>query len=87
MTVYELKKNLDEIGVSDDLYSIMIGGFPNDKLCLVKEETWQVYYSERGKKVGEKFFEREEDACAYFFEKLKRYSTNISKEQHDVKNH
>lgn len=75
MTVDELKSKLDEMGVSQDLYSIMIGGLPNERLCIVKDEKWQVYYSERGKKVGQKFFETEEEACDYFLEKMKRYST------------
>ena len=75
MTVNELKNKLDEIGVSQDLYSIMIGGLPNERLCLVEDEMWQVYYSERGKKVGQKFFENEEEACEYFYGKMKRYST------------
>lgn len=75
MTVNELKNKLDEIGVSEDLYSIMLGGLPNDRLCIVKEEMWQVYYSERGRKVGQKFFETEGEACEYFYEKMKRYST------------
>lgn len=75
MTVNELQKKLDKIGVSQDLYSIMVGGLPNERLCIVKEEKWQVYYSERGKRVGQKFFETEEEACEYFFGKLKRYST------------
>lgn len=65
---------MDEIGVSQDLYSILTGGLPNEMLCIVKEEMWQVYYSERGKKVGQKFFDTEE-ACEYFYEKLKRYAT------------
>ena len=75
MTINELKNKLDEIGVSQDLYSIMIGGLPNERLCIVKEEMWQVYYSERGRKVGQKVFETEEEACAYFYGKMKRYST------------
>ena len=75
MTINELKNKLDEIGVSQDLYSIMIGGLPNERLCIVKEEMWQVYYSERGRKVGQKVFETEEEACEYFYEKMKRYST------------
>ena len=75
MTVNELKDKLDEIGVPPDLYSIMIGGLPNERLCIVKEEMWQVYYSERGRKVGQKVFETEEEACEYFYEKMKRYST------------
>lgn len=40
MTVNELKNKLDEIGVSQDFYSIMIGGLPNERLCIVKEEMW-----------------------------------------------
>ena len=75
MLVNELKNKLDEIGVSQDLYSIMTGGLPNERLCIVQGEMWQVYYSERGKKVGQKFFKTEEEACEYFYEKLKRYST------------
>ncbi len=75
MTVNELKNKLDEIGVPQDLYSIMIGGLPNERLCIVKEEMWQVYYSERGRKVGQKVFETEEEACEYFYGKMKRYST------------
>lgn len=75
MLVNELKDKLDEIGVPQGLYSIMIGGLPNERLCIVKEEMWQVYYSERGKKAGQKFFETEEEACEYFYRKLKRYST------------
>ncbi len=75
MTVNELDNKLVEIGVPQNLYSIMIGGLPNERLCIVKEEKWQVYYSERGKKVGQKNFETEEDACGYFYEQMRRYST------------
>lgn len=75
MTVNELKNKLNEAGVPRDLYSIMVGGLPNERLCIVNEEMWQVYYSERGKKVGQKFFKIEEEACEYFWEKMKRYST------------
>lgn len=74
MKVNELKSKLDEIGVSRDLYSIMVGGLPNERLCIVKDEMWQVYYSERGNKVGQKVFETEEEACEYFYRKMKRYS-------------
>lgn len=71
MTINELEKKLNEIGVSQDLYSIMVGGLPNERLCIVKGDMWQVYYSERGKRVGQKVFEKEEDACEYFYRKLK----------------
>ena len=73
MTIIELERELLQLGISDDLYSIMTGGLPNEKLCIVKEDKWQVYYSERGNKSGLKIFETE--ACEYFLRKLKRYAT------------
>lgn len=75
MTVDELEQELNKIGVSKDLYSLMIGGFPNEKLCIVKEESWQVYYSERGHKTGLKTFDTEAEACEFFLRKMKRYSS------------
>lgn len=75
MTVDELEQELNKIGVPKDLYSLMIGGFPNERLCIVKEESWKVYYSERGHKTGLKIFDTEADACEFFLRKMKRYST------------
>ena len=75
MTVEELKKQLDAIGVPDDLYSLLIGGFPNEALCLIKnEDGWEVYYSERGQKSDVQQFENESEACEYLFEELKIYA-------------
>ena len=54
---------------------IMTGGLPNEKLCIVKEDKWQVYYSERGNKSGLKIFETETEACEYFLGEIKRYAT------------
>ena len=76
MRVSDLKSNLDKIGVPQELYSIMIGGLPNERLCIVKDEMWQVYYSERGEMVGQRFFETEEEACKYFYQKMKRYANS-----------
>lgn len=75
MTIVELEEQLNKIGVPKDLYSLMVGGFPNEKLCIFKEELWQVYYSERGHRSGLKVFSTEEDACEYFFRKMERYAT------------
>lgn len=66
MTVSELEKELEMMEIPNELYSIMVGGLPNEKLCLVKEDTWQVYYSERGNKSGLKVFETESEACEFF---------------------
>ena len=48
MTVEQLEKELEMMEVPQELYSIMVGGLPNEKLCIAKEDKWQVYYSERG---------------------------------------
>lgn len=68
MLVNELKDKLDEIGVPQGLYSIMIGGLPNERLCIVKEEMWQVYYSERGKKQDKSFLKRKKKPVNIFME-------------------
>ncbi|MBF0776804.1 hypothetical protein BVE84_09380 [Streptococcus azizii] len=75
MTVTELKQTLLEWEIPENLYSIMVGGLPNERLCLMKnsEEIWEIYYSERGRKSGLKLFESEEEACEYFLKKMSRY--------------
>ncbi len=75
MNIKELEKKLDALAIPKDIYSIMEGGLPNEKLCIVKEETWQVYYSERGCKTGLEEFDSEEEACEYFYEELKLYAS------------
>lgn len=76
MNIEELKSVLIEKGVPHDMYSISIGGFPNEAFCLVENGgKWEVYYSERGKKRGDKFFSLESDACEYLLKKLEKYST------------
>lgn len=74
MTILELKSKLNESAVPKDLYSIMDGGLPNEQLCIVKEDVWQVYYSERGRKSALKEFQTETEASEYFWEKIKRYA-------------
>lgn len=71
MTINQLKNKLEELGIPEDLYSIMVGGLPNERLCIIKDEMWQVYYSERGKRTGLRTFETEEEACEYFYVKCK----------------
>lgn len=76
MTILELEEELNVLGVPNNLYSIMKGELPNERLCLVKDEAWQVYYSERGCKTGLKNFNTEKEACEYFLIKMKRYAKN-----------
>jgi len=74
MTIVELERKLKKMEIPSDLYSIMLGGLPNEKLCIVKEDKWQVYYSERGSKSGLKIFETESEACEFFLQKMKKYA-------------
>ena len=74
MTVEQLEKELEMMEVPQELYSIMVGGLPSEKLCITKEDKWQVYYSERGGKSGLKLFETESEACEFFLRKMKRYA-------------
>ncbi len=74
MTILELQNILSELKIPKGSYSIMQGGLPNETLCIIKDKTWQVYYSERGRKSGLKEFQNEEEACEYFLKKIKRYA-------------
>ena len=75
MTVEELKKKLDKLNIQQDLYSLMIGGFPNEAYCLIKNENgWEVYYSERGQKSDIQQFASESEACEYLLEELSIYA-------------
>lgn len=75
MNIRELEENLNALGIPNDMYSIMEGGLPNEKLCIVQEKNWQVYYSERGCKTGLTVFDTEEEACEYFYNELKPYAS------------
>lgn len=72
MNIQTLEKQLHILGIPEDMYSLE-GGLPNEKLCIVQDGSWQVYYSERGCKSGLREFTTEEEACAYFFETIKSY--------------
>lgn len=74
MTIKDLQNELEYTGVPEELYSIMSGGLPNERLCIVKENSWQVYYSERGQKTGLRTFPTETEACEYFLKKMRRYA-------------
>lgn len=74
MNIQTLEKQLHILDIPEDMYSILEGGLPNEKLCIVQEENWQVYYSERGCKSGFREFQTEKEACAYFLERIKLYA-------------
>lgn len=76
MNINELKNELERLGISKELYSLQ-GGNPNEKLCLIHEENWKIYYSERGLRTGEKEYLNENEACEVFLRKVMRYANLI----------
>ena len=67
MKKQELQQTLIDENVPDDLYSLN-GGLPNEAFCLNKDQnSWEVYYSERGVKSQLMKFSTEEEACDYFY--------------------
>ena len=72
MNKRELKKKLKDSDISKHLYCFNDGYFPGECYCLNKvKDFWEVYYSERGKKIELKLFNNEEEACEYFYKILK----------------
>lgn len=66
----ELIQVLKMSDVRSDSYSFE-GGFPNEAYCFnYVDGVWEVYYSERGNKTGLKQFEKEEEACEYFYTEI-----------------
>ena len=72
MNKSELANYLQQKGVPEDGYSLE-GGNPSEAMVLDHSRSglWYVYYSERGNRVSERVFDREEDACQYFLEALR----------------
>lgn len=72
MNRIELKELLIYENIPSNSYSLD-GGLLNDTLCIDKTKRgWIVYYTERGVKYEEMGFPSEEDACFYFYERIKR---------------
>ena len=65
MNKSELKLKLDKNDVDSDAYCLT-GGHPSEKYILSQDGfKWAVYYSERGKRVEERRFDSEDEACCY----------------------
>jgi hypothetical protein len=78
MTQQELRDALRELNVRPDAYCLD-GETANEAYVLERQgTTWFVYYSERGKKTGEKQFPSEGDACQYMFQVVTHDSSTKS---------
>lgn len=71
MKVEELRKRLQQVGVSEFLYNLDGTGRNDERFCLQKcDGNWNVYFCERGIKTTNEFFDSEEMACQFIFEQL-----------------
>lgn len=65
-----LRALLDSEHVRRDAYALD-GGLPDEAMCLLPAVGgWAVFYSERGSRTGERWFETEGEACAFLAERL-----------------
>ncbi|CAI1254449.1 hypothetical protein [Serratia ficaria] len=69
MDKIDLVKKLASMNIPADSYSI--GDIENEALCLLnKSGTWSIFYSERGQRTEEKFYDNENEACQAFLKRL-----------------
>ena len=73
MKLLELRSRLLSSGVPEDAFGLA-GGLPNEAYCIerLSDGKWRTYYSERGRRSGEKFFDSEDEACEDFFRDILR---------------
>ena len=67
-----LKRLLDQEGINPNRYALH-GGLPAERYCLEgRDGSWSVYYSERGRKVEERSFNTEAEACEELLRRLRK---------------
>ena len=67
----EFIKIMKKMHVPIAWYNIEAKGRDDERFCLVKDgEKWNVYYSERGCKTTNKYFDSESDALEYMCKEL-----------------
>lgn len=67
MKIRDLKKVVSKMNIPRGAISFQ-GGFPPDAHCIARVgRKWEVYYSEKGQKTDQVFFDSEHDACEYLF--------------------
>jgi hypothetical protein len=79
MTIQELNIKLKELGISEDryyLHGLYSATNDDNKLSLVIKKglysiEYEVYFKERGEKHSSRIFRNEDEACQYFYKRLK----------------
>lgn len=71
MNILELKNLLQVKNVPNELYNLDCIGRKDERFCLEKiDDIWVVYFTERGTRTTEVFFNSEDAACKYLIEQL-----------------
>lgn len=80
MTTNELKQILQNERFDPRSYSLD-GGTANDTLCISQENgRWCYYYTERGERFDEQWFDSEDEACNHLLSRLRslpEYQTRL----------
>ena len=72
VNIDQLKKKLVKIKVPTRYYRI--GSYGEEALCILFEKNqWLVFEGERGQRYNSHFFDRENDACSYFWDRIKAF--------------
>ncbi len=67
----EFKRLAKKKHIPNFMYNLEETGRDDERFCLIRQEDkWNVYYSERGKKTTDLFFDTESDALAYILKEL-----------------
>jgi len=65
MTIKDLQRQLVAENIDPNAYGLD-GGIKDDAYMLERADNqWSVYFSERGQRAGERYFESEDVACHY----------------------
>lgn len=71
MNKNDLQKQLITLNIDPNSYCLE-NGHPNEALCLDNNYgKWSIYYSEKGLRTDEKFYNNEDDACREFLLQIK----------------
>ena len=71
MNIEKLKNIFVECGVPRNLYNFEGTGRKDERFCLeFVNGRWNVFFSERGCKTTDLFFDSEEEACLYLYNEL-----------------
>lgn len=75
MNRIELKNILNNKNVPDYVYNLDEWGRDDERLCLKFDDgKWNVYYSERGVKTTNLFFDSEDEACKFILKEIEGLS-------------